>query len=216
MNSRVSKGQWIRLAGSMLTVAGVFGAWIGWSPLVTNDSALEKLQVEYAGLHGSDDGSLNSLVTERAAIARTLPSVDMAELQDRFGPLWTWKPVAGDLWMISLDATRREGWAEILVRLDELERQPGLLIESMELHGNGRAFTSGRVLIRVRPQNVETETGLVPRPATVSGQVKAAPGPGSRARSVAAPSTEAASATAFPAARPAPASFRPGSRDRRL
>jgi len=168
MTRPITKWQWMRLAGAVLLCGGVAAAFRWWPPALPADAAFAALQAEQAELRSNDDSTRTRLAAERDQLAQRVGLVPLAELQKRLDPNWTWQSHGGGRWLVSLNGAQPDGWLDLLAGVAELERQPGVFIEEVELHGDGRNFTQALVTIRVRGQGGETQPGLGTRPAPVS------------------------------------------------
>lgn len=207
----VTRGHWVRLAAALLLGASVCFAFRWRPPFPPPDPAFTALQTERRELQTFDDSTRARLTAERDRVARQVVHVPVSGLKGRLGSRWTWQPLDNGRWALSLDAARPDDWMELLAGVAELERQPGVFIEDVEIHGDGRAFTQAGVTIRVRGQTGETQPGLEPRPGPVSGS----PGPDKapavgRVRSLRRPGPSLASALS--PGRPWLAPFRPDTR----
>lgn len=191
----VTRWEWMRLVIVVLLGGGVFVAFRWWPPVSPVDPSFTALQAECADLRANDDATRARLSAERDQLARRVVPVPLAELKGRLGLRWTWQPRSGGRWSLSLDGARPDDWLELLADVAELERQPGVFIEAVELQGDGRAFIQAMVTIRVRSQTGETQPGLEPRPAPVSGREGPAKAPAvGRVRSLRRPGPSVASA----------------------
>lgn len=211
MNRAVTRAQWMRLAGGVLLCGGVFAAFRWWPPVPSADPSFTALQTEYTELRSNDDATRVRLTVERDQLARQVVPVPVTDLKVRLGSRWAWQTRGNGRWSLSLDAGRPDDWMELLGGIAALERQPGVFIEEVVLHGDGRAFTQAGVTTRVRGQGAETQPGLEPRPAPVSGRKEPDKAPAvGRVRSLRRPGPSVASALA--PGRPVLAPFRPDTR----
>lgn len=209
----VTRGQWVRLAAGLLLGGAVLSAFRWQPPFPPADPAFTALQAERGELQTFDDSARARLTAERDRVARQVVPVPVSGLKSRLGSRWTWQPLGNGRWALSLDAARPDDWMELLAGVAELDRQPGVFIEEVVIHGDGRAFTQARVTIRVRGQTGETQPGLEPRPGPVFGS----PGPDKapavgRVRSLRRPGPSLAAALS--PGRPWLAPFRPDTRRR--
>ncbi|MDD3179488.1 MAG: hypothetical protein PHQ04_03970 [Opitutaceae bacterium] len=170
MKQAVTAWPWVRLFSSVLLCGGVFAAWRSWPPAQPADTVFAALQAESTDLRPNDDATRARLSAERDQLARRVVPVPLADLKSRLGSSWTWQPDTRGRWLLSRSGSRPDDWTDVLADVAELERQPGVFIEQVELRGDGRVFTQAQVTIRVRGEAGETQPGLDPRPAPVSAK----------------------------------------------
>lgn len=195
MKRAVTAWQWIRLVGSVVLCGGVFAGYHWWPPPHFTDGKLGALQAEHEALRTNDDATRERMRAERDQLARRIVPVPLTDLQSRLGSHWTWQPSSGGRWLMSRSGSRPDDWLEVLAGVAALERQPGVFLEQVELHGDGRAFTRALITIRLRGQTGETQPGLGSRPAPVSGGSAPAGAPAvGRVRSLRRPGPSVASA----------------------
>lgn len=198
MKRAVTAWQWIRLVGSVVLCGGVFAGYHWWPPPHLADGEFAALQAEHEALRTNDDAIRARMRAERDQLARRVVPVPLADLKAQLGPHWTWQTDKSDRWLVSLTGSRPDDWLEVLAGVAALERQPGVFLEQVELHGDGRTFTQALITIRLRSQTGETQPGLGPRPAPVSGRSAPAGAPAvGRVRSPRGPGPSVASASHF-------------------
>jgi len=195
MKRAITTWQWIRLVGSVVLCGGVFASYHWWPPPHLADGEFAALQTEQETLRTNDDATRERIRAERDQFARRVVPVPLGDLKAQLGPHWTWQADKSDRWLVSLTGSRPDGWLEVLAGVAALERQPGVFLEQIELRGDGRTFTQALITIRLQGQTGETQPGLGPRPAPVSGRCGPAGAPAvGRVRSLRRPGPSVASA----------------------
>lgn len=187
MKRAVTAWQWIRLVGSVVLCGGVFAGYHWWPPPHLADGEFAALQAEHEALRTNDDATRARMRAERDQLARRVAPVPLADLKAQLGPHWTWQTDKSDRWLVFLTGSRPDDWLEVLAGVAALERQPGVFLEQVELHGDGRTFTQALVTIRLRSQTGETQPGLGASPGPRFGPQCPGRRAGSRARPLAAP-----------------------------
>lgn len=195
MKRTLTAWQWIRLVGSVVLCGGVFAGYHWWPPPHLADGEFAAFQAEQETLRTNDDATRERMRAERDRLARQVVPVPLADLKSRLGSHWTWQSDSGGRWLASLSGSQPDDWLEVLAGVAALERQPGVFLEQVELRGDGRVFTQALITIRLQGQTRETQPGLGPRPAPVSGRSASTVAPAvGRVRSLRRPGPAVASA----------------------
>ena len=178
----VSRGVWLAFGASALVCGAVWFVAHHWRPITPeSDADVAALTSERDQLRGNDDQVRDALREQRKVLARQAWSTEaIAGLQQRLGVDWRWESEPGGQphrALLQRIAPRLEEWPHYVALVAELARQPGVAVESVEFHTNGRArerrFT--RVAIGLRFTVADAPLSDAERAAPSRGPLPVAP-----------------------------------------
>jgi hypothetical protein len=152
---KVSRGVWLLLGFSVLTVSVAWFARDRWRPVPPPpDAETVALTAEVAELRDNTDTALASWRKRRAELeqqAWTRAALDALVLE--VGPAWHWEWTADDRAAVICVEPHLEAWARHLALLDSLRKKPGLILETVTMRASGlgrdRRFSGIRIELRV-------------------------------------------------------------------
>ena len=204
------------LGASALLAGAAWFALLCWRPVAPPpDAEFVTFSAEVDRLRGHTDAELDSWRKRRDGLqAKAWTAESLDGLVAQAGDRWSWAWPAPDRAILQCTEPRMEGWPQYLDSLEMLARQPGIIIEEIEVRaagdGDGRRFTGIRFGLRFIVGGATVDDGARAAPNRGPPPVVAADGP-AMARKVGPgrPLHRPAASAEPPADGPPSASFRP-------
>jgi hypothetical protein len=179
---KITRVAWFALAISLAASGAVWFATHRWPAARPTDNAeLTALLNQREQLRPNDDATRDSLRHEQQGISRQAWNRErLAALVRRLSPDWRWEWEAGNRpARVSLvqEAPQMEEWPRYVALVTDLTRQPGTVLEPVEIEATGpareRRFT--RVVIGLRFIIADAPTSDAERVAPSRGPLPVAP-----------------------------------------
>jgi hypothetical protein len=218
--TRISRGAWFALGASVLLYGGVWTVVHRLRPIHwAGDPELTALVDERERLRDSDDATRDALRRQSEELLRQAwTNETLRALAERLGSAWVWEsrdtePLERHV-VLTRVAPRFDEWPAYVALIADLEKQPGLTVESLDIAAEGarrhRRFT--RLTIGLRFIVADAAISKAERSAPSRGPLPLAPGerPATPRKVGPVPSLRRPSASAEPpASGPASAPVRP-------
>ncbi|MBL9186736.1 MAG: hypothetical protein JNK23_04610 [Opitutaceae bacterium] len=147
----------------------------------TSAAGLAALHEERDRLAPNTDAQRDTLLNQLAArVGPPSGETRLAEFQRRLGPDWQWSETADGRQLVAALSPGRCRWDALLAAVERIEREPGLIIERLDLaaSGSGPARRFTRLVITTRILRPPVRTRANPeRAAALSARSRLA-GPG--------------------------------------
>ena len=182
--TNISRGTWCALGASVLVYGGVWTVVHRLRPIQwAGDPELTALVGERERLHDSGDATRDALRRQSEELLRQAwTNEDLRALKGKLGSGWAWEsrgtgPLERHV-VLTRAAPRFDEWPAYVAFMGDLEKRPGLTVESLDIaaEGAGRHRRFTRVTIGLRFIVAGASISKAERSAPSRGPLPLAPG----------------------------------------